>query len=105
MAFSSMALVSVRFGSSSVWSANRSAPPCSIKAIIALHTSFKLCVGILVAMPTAIPSAPISKRLGSLAGSTVGSLSEPSKLSMNGTVSLSKSTRSSRVIFAKRASV
>ena len=37
--------------------------------------SFKLCGGILVAIPTAIPPAPFTKRLGYCAGNTVGSCS------------------------------
>lgn len=36
-------------------------------------TSRKLCGGILVAMPTAIPAAPLTSRCGTLAGSTAGS--------------------------------
>ena len=36
-------------------------------------TSRKLCGGILVAMPTAIPEDPFTSRLGIRAGSTVGS--------------------------------
>ena len=36
-------------------------------------SSCKLCGGILVAMPTAMPSAPFISRLGSLAGRTLGS--------------------------------
>ena len=48
---------------------------------IATHpsiTSDKLCGGILVAMPTAIPPAPFIRRFGNFEGRTVGSLSEPS---------------------------
>ena len=51
----------------------------------------RLWGGMLVAMPTAMPPTPLTSRLGSLAGSTIGSLSEPSKLSMKSTVSLSMS--------------
>lgn len=36
-------------------------------------TSRRLCGGILVAMPTAIPAAPLTSRCGTLAGSTAGS--------------------------------
>lgn len=36
-------------------------------------TSRRLCGGMLVAMPTAMPEEPFTSRLGALAGSTVGS--------------------------------
>ena len=35
-----------------------------------------LCGGMLVAMPTAMPPAPLTNRFGNFAGSTVGSRSE-----------------------------
>ena len=38
------------------------------KAMAALVTSFKLCDGISVAMPTAMPEAPLSKTMGKRAG-------------------------------------
>ena len=41
-------------------------------------TSIKLCGGILVAIPTAIPEEPLANKLGTRVGKTVGSLSEPS---------------------------
>jgi hypothetical protein len=41
----------------------------------------RLWGGILVAIPTAIPEAPFTRRFGILDGSTVGSLMESSKLS------------------------
>ena len=41
-------------------------------------TSDKLCGGILVAIPTAIPPAPFINKLGNLEGSTEGSDSDPS---------------------------
>ena len=41
-------------------------------------TSRRLCGGILVAMPTAIPSEPLTRRLGNRAGSTTGSADRPS---------------------------
>ena len=44
-------------------------------------TSDKLCGGIFVAIPTAIPLAPLTKRFGTLVGITTGSLNESSKLS------------------------
>ena len=50
----------------------------SMSARHALITSTKLCGGILVAMPTAIPPAPLTSRFGNRAGSTTGSFSLPS---------------------------
>ncbi len=44
-----------------------------------------------MAIPTAIPEAPLIRRLGSLQGKTVGSFKVPSKLGINSTVSKSKS--------------
>ncbi len=41
-------------------------------------SSLRLCGGMLVAIPTAIPSWPFSSKLGSLAGRTVGSCVVPS---------------------------
>ena len=41
-------------------------------------TSRRLCGGILVAMPTAIPSDPLMSRLGNRLGSTTGSDERPS---------------------------
>ncbi len=35
-------------------------------------TSFKLCGGIFVAIPTAIPDEPLINKLGTLAGNTEG---------------------------------
>ena len=46
-----------------------------IKANVPLITSPKLCGGILVAIPTAIPPAPFTRRLGNCAGKTEGSFS------------------------------
>lgn len=42
---------------------------------MALITSAKLCGGMLVAIPTAIPEAPFTNRFGKRAGKTVGSFS------------------------------
>ncbi len=50
----------------------------SSSAIAASITSPRLCGGMLVAMPTAMPPAPLTSKLGNLDGSTVGSDSEPS---------------------------
>ena len=46
-----------------------------MKAIVALITSPKLCGGILVAIPTAIPPAPLTKIFGYCEGKTSGSFS------------------------------
>lgn len=47
----------------------------SINAQHASMTSPKLCVGMDVAIPTAIPEPPLTKRFGKRAGKTVGSTS------------------------------
>ena len=77
----------------------------SIWAMVALITSRRLCGGMLVARPTAMPDAPFTSRFGNLPGSISGSLSESSKLSLNGTVSLSISRKSSSASGVMRASV
>ena len=41
-------------------------------------TSVRLCGGILVAIPTAIPLAPFTNKFGILVGKTVGSIMESS---------------------------
>ena len=41
-------------------------------------TSPRLCGGMFVAMPTAMPEEPLTSRFGYFAGSTDGSVSEPS---------------------------
>src|SRR5690606_39431200 len=51
-------------------------------------TSRRLWGGMFVAIPTAIPEEPLTSRLGSLPGNTVGSLSESSKFGWKSTVSL-----------------
>ncbi|MNL73807.1 hypothetical protein D3C87_1993220 [compost metagenome] len=50
----------------------------SISAIQPLMTSTRLCGGMLVAMPTAMPPAPLTSRFGNFAGTTTGSLNVPS---------------------------
>ncbi|MOA19301.1 hypothetical protein D3C78_1396730 [compost metagenome] len=50
----------------------------SISAIQPSMTSDRLCGGILVAMPTAMPPAPLTRRFGNLAGMTTGSCKVPS---------------------------
>ena len=47
----------------------------SIKANVPSIISPKLCGGMLVAIPTAIPPAPFTSKLGYWAGKTVGSFS------------------------------
>ena len=47
----------------------------SMTSLTASIDSPKLCGGILVAIPTAIPVAPLTKRFGKRAGRTTGSLS------------------------------
>ena len=50
----------------------------STRWMMALTTSRRLCGGMFVAMPTAIPAEPLISRLGMRAGRTSGSLSLPS---------------------------
>ena len=47
-------------------------------AIVAFTTSIRLCGGILVAMPTAIPPEPFTNKFGNDDGRTFGSFSEES---------------------------
>ena len=68
-------------------------------------TSFKLCGGILVAIPTAIPDVPFTRRFGNLEGSTTGSFSVSSKLGIKSTVSLLISESISIEILLSLASV
>ena len=58
---------------------------------MASHTSVKLWGAMLVAIPTAIPWTPLTKRFGNVAGSVLGSCIDASKLSFHGTVSFSMS--------------
>ena len=62
-------------------------------------------MGMLVAIPTAIPELPLISRFGTFAGRTVGSSKRPSKLGVKTTVSLSMSSRSSIARAVRRASV
>ena len=48
---------------------------CLSRCLSACTTSTRLCGGMLVAMPTAIPAVPLTTRLGIAAGSTAGSSS------------------------------
>jgi hypothetical protein len=45
----------------------------SIKNLVAAITSPKLCGAIFVAIPTAIPEPPFTRRFGYAAGKTTGS--------------------------------
>ena len=58
---------------------------------IAFNNSVKLCGGIFVAIPTAIPITQFISKLGILVGRTVGSCFVVSKLSLKSTVSFSMS--------------
>ena len=49
-----------------------------MSSTVASMTSARLCGGMFVAMPTAIPDEPLTSRFGNFAGRTVGSTSEPS---------------------------
>jgi hypothetical protein len=53
----------------------RVASGCLISSIVASMTSERLCGGMLVAMPTAMPAEPLTSRFGKRAGSTCGSRS------------------------------
>ena len=57
---------------------SREAAGCLIRWRQACTTSTRLCGAMFVAMPTAMPDAPLTRRLGSAAGSTTGSVSRPS---------------------------
>ncbi len=77
----------------------------SISSSTALATSRRLCGGMLVAMPTAMPREPLTSRLGILDGSTVGSCSRSSKLGWKSTVFLSMSSSIAIAMRVSRASV
>ncbi|CAM5565929.1 hypothetical protein RLIN73S_03807 [Rhodanobacter lindaniclasticus] len=47
----------------------------SINAIVAAITSLRLCGGMFVAMPTAMPAEPFTSRFGTRVGNTSGSCS------------------------------
>ena len=61
--------------------------------------STRLCGGILVAIPTAIPSDPFIISAGTAVGRTMGSFSVSSKFNPQSTVSLSRSFSISPVSF------
>lgn len=50
----------------------------SIVATIAPQISRRLCGGIVLDMPTAMPDEPFTRRFGNFAGSTHGSMSRSS---------------------------
>ena len=68
-------------------------------------TSVRLCGGMLVAMPTAMPLVPFTRRFGTMAGSTDGSFRVSSKFGTKSTVFLSRSFSISSAMRARRASV
>ena len=63
----------------------------SINATVELIISVKLCGGIFVAIPTAIPSDPFTSKFGITVGKTVGSCKVSSKFGCQSTVSFSRS--------------
>ena len=77
----------------------------SMRAIKPFTTSVRLCGGIFVAIPTAIPSEPFTSNVGTADGRTVGSFNVSSKFSPQSTVSLSRSFSISLEIFVIRDSV
>jgi len=77
----------------------------SIIAVIAAATSRRLCGGMLVAIPTAMPAEPFTRRLGSADGRTVGSSRRSSKFGAKSTVFLSMSVSISTATFVRRDSV
>jgi hypothetical protein len=77
----------------------------SMSATVASTTSLRLCGGILVAIPTAMPSDPLTSRFGNRAGNTVGSRRLSSKFATKSTVSELMSRSISVAMRARRASV
>lgn len=77
----------------------------SIMATRPSTISERLCGAKLVAMPTAIPAAPFTSKLGTAEGSTVGSWMVPSKFSLKSAVSLSMSLSIASATVVSRASV
>ena len=77
----------------------------SIRRMHAAATSRRLCGGMSVAMPTAMPVAPFSNTCGSRAGSHDGSCSVPSKFGDHSTVPLPSSESSTSASFVSFASV
>ena len=77
----------------------------SIILIIPLITSVRLCGGIFVAIPTAIPEEPFTSNAGIFAGNTVGSCKRSSKFGIKFTVFFSISVSIVSEIFDILASV
>ncbi len=73
----------------------------SISSTVASMISLRLCGGMLVAMPTAMPLAPLTSRLGIRDGSTTGSSRVWSKFGMKSTVSFSRSARISSLMLGQ----
>ena len=73
--------------------------------MIALTTSRRLCGGMFVAIPTAMPDEPLTTRFGMPAGKTDGSSRESSKLGTLLTVFLSMSPNISIAMDINRDSV
>ena len=63
---------------STVMSSSVVASGLSMSMHVASMASPRLCVGMFVAMPTAMPLQPLTSRLGKRAGSTDGSRSDSS---------------------------
>ena len=76
-----------------------------MSSVSASQISLRLWGGTFVAIPTAIPLAPLSSRFGMREGSTTGSLTESSKFGWKSTVLRSRSASNSLAIGARRASV
>ena len=67
--------------------------------------SLRLCGGMFVAIPTAMPDEPLTSRFGRPAGRTFGSCRRSSKFGAKSTVFLSMSANISIAIGVRRASV
>ena len=88
-----------------VMMSSRDAVGRSSRWMQALITSFMLCGGMSVAMPTAMPVPPFNSSMGTRAGSSTGSSMEPSKLATKSTVPCRVSASSSAAYFDRRDSV
>ena len=77
----------------------------SITLIIPFIISVKLCGGIFVAIPTAIPDEPFTNNAGIFAGNTAGSCNLSSKFGIKLTVFFSISVSIVSAIFDILASV
>jgi hypothetical protein len=77
----------------------------SIRWIVASITSVRLCGGMFVAIPTAIPWLPLTSRFGKRAGSTTGCSRLPSYVGTMSTVFSSMSARSCIASGCRRHSV